>query len=85
MSEIQTELSPDVTAEIERHKYFLSEKAGYDVGWEHARQDWFEHHAAADRDHLAGSDCRRVDSSQRSVPRSGFGRLIKRVFSRSPR
>ena len=27
-------------AEIERHKYFLSEKRGYDVGWEFAEQDW---------------------------------------------
>lgn len=29
-------------AEIERHKYFLSEKRGYDVGWEYAEQDWEE-------------------------------------------
>ena len=27
-------------SEIERHKYFLSEKRGYDVGWEVAEQDW---------------------------------------------
>lgn len=26
--------------EIERHKYFLSEKQGHDVGWDFAEQDW---------------------------------------------
>jgi hypothetical protein len=26
--------------EIERHKYFLSQKMGYDVGWEAAASDW---------------------------------------------
>lgn len=34
------ERSPEEIAEIERHKYFLSEKAGHDVGWEHAVGDW---------------------------------------------
>jgi hypothetical protein len=32
--------SREENAEIERHKYFLSEKQGYDVGWECAEQDW---------------------------------------------
>lgn len=40
------ERSPEETREIERHKYFLSEKRGYDVGWEFAEQDWEQHHAA---------------------------------------
>lgn len=31
--------------EIERHKYFLSEKYGRDVGWEAAARDWVEKHA----------------------------------------
>jgi hypothetical protein len=30
--------------EIERHKYFLSEKQGQDVGWEYAERDWERHH-----------------------------------------
>jgi hypothetical protein len=38
-------LQNEEVAEIERHKYFLSEKAGYDVGWEFAEQDWLAHHA----------------------------------------
>ena len=38
-------LSPAAVLEIERHKYFLSEKAGYDVGWEFAEQDWTSNHA----------------------------------------
>jgi hypothetical protein len=32
--------SPEEVAEIERHKYFLSEEAGYDVGIEFAERDW---------------------------------------------
>ncbi|NND99283.1 MAG: hypothetical protein HKN47_18340, partial [Pirellulaceae bacterium] len=39
------ERSPEETAEIERHKYFLSEQAGHDVGWECAEQDWEANHA----------------------------------------
>lgn len=31
---------------IQEHKYFLSEKAGYNVGFETAAQDWILHHAA---------------------------------------
>jgi hypothetical protein len=38
--------SPEETREIERHKYFLSEKHGHDVGWEFAAQDWEQQHAA---------------------------------------
>lgn len=36
--------------EIERHKYFLSEKAGVDVGWEAAARDWIKIHASAWRE-----------------------------------
>lgn len=32
--------------EIERHKYFLSEKRGHDVGWEYAERDWEQHHGS---------------------------------------
>ena len=32
--------SSEEIAEIERHKYFLSEKQGHDVGWEFAERDW---------------------------------------------
>ena len=30
--------------EIERHKWFESQKYGMDVGWEFAEQDWLERH-----------------------------------------
>ena len=33
------------TEEIERHKYFLSQRLGYDVGEERAAMDWVHHHA----------------------------------------
>ena len=32
--------------QIERHKYLVSQKLGYDIGWEAAAQDWIDHHAA---------------------------------------
>ena len=31
--------------EIDEHKYFLSQKAGYDVGYEIALTDWVKFHA----------------------------------------
>lgn len=39
----QSTLNPEEFTEIERHKYFLSEKAGHDVGWEFAESDWRMH------------------------------------------
>ena len=32
--------------EINRHKWIESEKAGYDIGFEHALMDWVMHHRA---------------------------------------
>ena len=40
MDQTTLERSPEEVSEIEKHKYFLSEKAGHDVGWEFAEQDW---------------------------------------------
>ena len=60
--------------EIERHKYFLSEKAGHDVGWEHAATDWHENHAAA---------FRRPGSATDAPSGKGISMLFKRIFSRS--
>lgn len=42
--------SPAEMREIERHKYFLSERAGRDIGFEAAAADWLEHHALAYRE-----------------------------------
>jgi hypothetical protein len=39
--------TPKEIAEIERHKYLLSEKQGYDVGWEFAEHDWDANYADA--------------------------------------
>jgi hypothetical protein len=49
----RTKVMKDLSAqlrEIERHKFFLSEKAGYDIGWESAAKDWIQAHAGAWRD-----------------------------------
>lgn len=64
------ERTAEEVAEIERHKYFLSEKAGYDVGRELAEQDWDSNHAAAFRG---------GDTSQGGA---GISLLFKRLFSR---
>jgi hypothetical protein len=36
--------------EIERHKYFLSERCGYDIGWEAAATDWITNYAGSWRE-----------------------------------
>lgn len=33
---------PEVVDEINRHKWFESERAGHDIGFEKAAQDWLE-------------------------------------------
>ncbi len=52
---------PEEVAEIERHKYFLSEEAGYDVGWEFAEKDWEENYGKKFRqvraDNGEGASC----------------------------
>lgn len=35
-----TNRTADEITEIERHKYFLSERQGRDVGWDFAERDW---------------------------------------------
>lgn len=43
----QSSLYREVVAEREeimRHKWLLSERAGYDVGYLHAMYDWIAHH-----------------------------------------
>jgi hypothetical protein len=57
--------------EIERHKYFLSEKAGYDVGWEHAASDWEENH---------GREFRRIHSGRTGG--QGISYLFRRLFAK---
>lgn len=41
----ETEFSSKELKEIERHKYFLSQERGYDVGFDTAKQDWVEKYA----------------------------------------
>lgn len=64
------EHTPREVQEIERHKYFLSEKAGYDVGWDHAAQDWEENY---------GSEFRRYHPQHNT--RGGLTMLFRRLFS----
>ena len=73
MNDSKTDLSPETITEIERHKYFLSEKAGYDVGWDFAEQDWLAHFAESSP---AGSS--RVDPGTTDTPKSGLSRFLQR-------
>jgi len=34
----------ELILEVEKHKWFISEKSGEDVGWKPAAQDWVERH-----------------------------------------
>ena len=68
-------LSPAAVLEIERHKYFLSEKAGYDVGWEFAEQDWTSNHAVASEE---------ASDPQTEAPAAkGLGSILKRLLSKA--
>lgn len=69
------ERSQEEVAEIERHKYFLSEKAGYDVGWDHAVADWETNHAAEYR-----GDSPNGDSSPPNG--KGISMLFRKLFNR---
>lgn len=62
------ERSSEETTEIERHKYFLSEQAGHDVGWEVAEKDWEEKHAEEYR------------TMFQTVPKERVGGLLKKWF-----
>lgn len=82
MHEVSTELSPEDIADIERHKYFLSEKAGHDVGWEFAEVDWRANHC--DSSHRCDESHEACEFHQATEAR-GFSQLIRRLLSKSAR
>jgi hypothetical protein len=38
---------PEVIEEIKRHLWIESEKAGYDIGFNRAKEDWIKHYSKA--------------------------------------
>lgn len=75
MNQTGLESCPDQVAEIEKHKYFLSENAGYDVGWEAAEQDWLSNH---------GEQLDPVTHPKTKAPSAGrIGNLIQRLLSKA--
>ena len=74
MNDTQTTLSQEEVAQIEEHKYFLSEKAGYDVGWEHAEQEW--------RRSFSEPSSEATDLTEKTPQTKGLGRFFKRFLSR---
>ena len=75
MDGLSPELSPDEIAEIERHKYFLSEKAGHDVGWEFAEDDW--------RAKFSDQEENVSDPTSQAAYAGPLGKLLKRLLSRA--
>ncbi len=77
MSQTSVHRSPEEVAEIEKHKYFLSEKAGYDVGWETAEQDWESNF---------GKQYRRSRSTDaKAEGTAGFRTFLDRLLARAKR
>ena len=68
------ERTQEEIAEIERHKYFMSEKVGHDVGWEHAAKDWDDNFAAEFRSKCCG------ESQRGETGGNGISMLFKRLF-----
>ena len=87
MNQTELEISPAEIAEIERHKYFLSEKAGHDIGWEAAEQDWELRHAEQFRQSPVSKSAeqfRQSPVSKSKAPRVGaLGKALKRVLRKS--
>ncbi len=78
MNRTTAERNSQEVAEIERHKYFLSEKAGHDVGWDFAEHDWEQHHAVQFR------STHRIDEpneQEKGLSGQGIGMLFKRLFA----
>ncbi|WP_259633612.1 DUF4032 domain-containing protein [Stieleria sedimenti] len=72
-------LSENEIAQIEQHKYFLSEKAGYDVGWEHAEQDWREHFGPQ----VVTAESATAESAPATIRPKGLSGFFKRLISRA--
>jgi hypothetical protein len=72
MNRTTTKTNPEEVVEIEKHKYFLSEKAGYDVGWEVAEQDWKSNHAARFR--------ATMHPKSKAQAAKGIGSILKRLL-----
>jgi hypothetical protein len=89
MNQSSLQRLPEEVAEIEKHKYFLSQKAGYDVGWEAAEQDWVSSHAEQFRASMKPE--RQTSSIQpasttaeaKEEAAAGFSSLVRRLLSKA--
>jgi hypothetical protein len=41
---LYAEIEPELRTEVSRHKYFISQQAGRDLGWETAERDYIDRH-----------------------------------------
>jgi hypothetical protein len=77
MNHATLERNQEEIAEIEKHKYFLSEEAGYDVGWEVAEKDWESKHGECFR--------QSIRSDSQSTPKRKSGTLFRRLLAKARR
>ncbi|MDM4017856.1 hypothetical protein [Roseiconus lacunae] len=72
-------LTEDLIDEINLHKYYLSERAGYDVGWDHAVNDWKQMRA-----NEAQANVQLQTEVERSEkPKNRIGGFFKRLLSKA--
>ena len=85
MNQTSVERSAAEIAEIEKHKYFLSERAGYDVGWEAAEQDWESNYAEAFRQSTNSALTNPEPTSSASMPPAEEkpGTFFKRLLAKA--
>jgi hypothetical protein len=80
MDQPTLERSPEEVSEIAKHKYFLSEKAGHDVGWEFAEQDWESKFAEQFR-----QSCQTESPDSRGGAGGGISTFFVRVLAKARR
>ena len=76
--------NPEVIEEIERHLWLESEKAGFDIGFNRASEDWFENYAEAWKDYYLpkSKPCSKKITESKSTGRGkGAGKItVKKVI-----
>ena len=76
---VAEELTVEDHAEVEKHKYYLSEKAGHDVGWEFAVAD-YRSNVLQKRTDPAQQP---ATSPKAAASPRGLGRFFKRWMSKA--
>jgi hypothetical protein len=81
MTQTTLQRTPEEATEIEKHKYFLSEKAGYDVGQQFAEQDWDANYAEKFRS--ATTPLGATTPKTEAPDAEGMGRRLMRLLAKA--